>query len=110
VLEEELVGSSSLNSTLPFAILGTGEVAATPAPSLTADGDRYSPLAEPDLDGELDAHGILQSGCRSGFASVISLCHHFGGCASENHHFGGKKNRTVSFAGLAVFLFRLRRL
>jgi hypothetical protein len=43
------------------------------------------------LDGELDAHGILQSGCRSGFASVISLCHHFGGGASENHHFGGKK-------------------
>src|SRR5690349_17901021 len=42
-------------------------------PQLPADGDRYSPLAEPDLKGELDAHGGLQSS-RSGIASVRPLC------------------------------------
>lgn len=51
----------TLNFTLLFVILGTGVVAATPAPSLPADGECQSPFAEPDLDGELDAHGFLQS-------------------------------------------------
>lgn len=70
-------------------IFGNRRGCSPSGPQLAANGEGHSPLAEPDLEGELDAHVDLQSGCRSRIASVISLCHHFGGCASENHHFGG---------------------
>lgn len=66
-----------------------------PDPRLPADGDCQPPLADPDCEGELEAHGVLQSVVPKRDCFDTLLSHGFRGGASINHGFRGDRFEAI---------------
>lgn len=76
---------------------------------LPACGDCQSPPADPDLEGELEAHGVLLVlPKRDCFGDLLS--HENRGSARENHGNRGKSLKPLGLVSRAVFRFSRRGL